>query len=155
VDEGDTEVVKSKIFAVGLEIILITLLCAISGLDAPEYVRCQEVGVCEFLEVCGDLADTHKFMILMLMPVNQATKDLIRNLGVHGETFIQNFPWPCSVRDIFFTLNRYISSFQDVVFFLPKTDDKVLKNTGPISPQRESNLPSEALKFITTSIIRS
>lgn len=154
-DEGDIEVVKSKIFALVLEIILIALLCAISGLDAPEYVRCHEVGVCEFLEVCGDLTDTHKFKIFMLMPVNQTAKDLIRNLGVYGETFIQNFPWPCSGRGIFFTLTRYISSFQDVVFFLPKTDDKVLINTGPISLQNESNLPSEALKFITTSIMRS
>ena len=146
---------KSKTFAVGLEVILVTLLCTISGLDAPEYVRCQEVGVCEFLEVCGDLTETHKLKLPMLMPVHQITKDLIRNFVVYAEIFIRNFPWSNSARNILFIINRYLNSCQEIVFFLPRTDDKVLTNTGSISPPGKSNLPSEALKFITTSIIRS
>jgi hypothetical protein len=147
--------VKSKLFALVLEIVLVNLLCAMSGLDAPEYVRCEDIGVCEFLEIFGEVSDTHRFNILMVMPVNQTIKDLVRKLGVHCEIFIRSFRRSSSVRTIPFIINRYLNSFQDIVFFLPRTDDKVVINIESISPSRGSNLPSESLKFLTTSIIRS
>lgn len=150
---------KSKLFALVLEIVLVNLLCAIicamSGLDAPEYVRCHEIGIDEFLDVSADLSDTHRFNIFMMMPVNRPIKNLVCNFEAHGEIFIRSFRRSNSARTIPFIINRYLNSFQDIVFFLPRTDDKVPINTRSISPSRESNLPSESLKFITTSIIRS
>jgi len=154
VDEGDSCIVKSKTLAVSLGIILITLICTMDGLDAPEYVRCNEIGVCEFLEVSGDLTESHRFKTSMLMPVTQTLKGLIR-VGVHGRLSICSLPWPASKRDISFIMSRCLHSFQDIVFSLPRTDDTVSINTGPKSPPKGNSLPSEGLKFITTSIIRS
>jgi len=38
-----------------LSMVLVCLFCVLSSLDAPEYVRCGHIGVCEFLELSGDL----------------------------------------------------------------------------------------------------
>jgi hypothetical protein len=137
VDEGDTEIVKSKIFTLCLQIVLISLLCAISGLDAPEYVRCHEVGIDEFLEISANLGETHRSKIIMLKAVSH------------------NFPGTDAAKSMHFIINRSINSSQEILFFLPRRDTKVSINTNDVSHPRESKLPSETLRFITTSIIRS
>jgi hypothetical protein len=129
--------VKSKIFTLCLQIVLVSLLCAISGLDAPEYVRCHDIGVCEFLDVSANIGETHKSKIIMLQAVSH------------------NFPGAKAAKSIYFIINRGINSSQEILFSLPRRNIKVSINTNDVSHPRESNLPSETLRFITTSIIRS
>lgn len=40
-----------------LAILLIILIASLTVLDAPEYVRCTDVGICEFLEVYAHLGN--------------------------------------------------------------------------------------------------
>lgn len=189
---------KGKLFALGLVILLSILLCSISALDAPEYVRCGHIGICEFLEVCGNLGsnlgDSYLFYVSMistamdqplkdlihslihrnqigiqntalsmaisiaLRAVNQPLKDLIHSLIHRNETDIRSFPWPDAVKDTHFII-RFINSAQKIFLLLPpRVDNTTLikpSNAGIAHPAGVNSLPSETLRFITTSIIRS
>ena len=47
-----------------LTLLLICLIIALSILDAPEYVRCIDIGLCEFLEVTGHIMNHFKKFII-------------------------------------------------------------------------------------------
>jgi len=51
---------KLKVLAISL----ICLILALSILDAPEYVRCTDIGLCEFLELHGHLDNILKSDII-------------------------------------------------------------------------------------------
>ncbi|MEW5818213.1 MAG: hypothetical protein AB1798_22845 [Spirochaetota bacterium] len=189
---------KVKLFALGLVIFTSILLCSMSALDAPEYVRCGHIGICEFLEVCGNLGNnlgdsyilyastistamdqplkdlihnlihrnqagiqntTLSMTISMaLMSVNQPLKDLIHSLIHRNETGIRSFPWPDMAKDAHFII-RFINSAQKIFLLLPpRVDDIALIKPSKrriAHPSGVNSLPSETLRFITTSIIRS
>jgi len=51
----------------GIAVFLICLICVLSLLDAPEYIRCRDIDLCEFLEIYAHLDNLHKSDLMMYL----------------------------------------------------------------------------------------
>lgn len=185
---------KSKLFTLGLVVFLSALLCTINGLDAPEYARCNHIGVCEFLEICANLGhnlgDTYIYIISMMLTamdqsgielihslihhnlilvsnhtlllsllatIDQPVQELIHNFIHYKEAGIQHLAWP-NLGWEGHVMVRYINNSTQKVLLLPPGEGSkfsIQPNSQLTLPSGINSLPSEALKFITTSVIRS
>ncbi|MEW6379644.1 MAG: hypothetical protein AB1611_08540 [bacterium] len=56
---------RTRVSSLVLGVSLIGFVCLLSGLDAPEYIRCRHIGICEFLEICGDVGAPQKSKVIM------------------------------------------------------------------------------------------
>lgn len=130
-----------------LSIILVCLFVMLSILDAPAYVRCNDIGICEFLDIHCHMPNVLK-------------SDIIE----HVSSFILNR---------FFTLlensiNRKELTLNFIIFCIPDSRDSFAiscplltgqdvdsEETNHITPFKENSLYSQSLKLVRTSVIRS
>jgi len=136
------------------KIVLCFLICILHLIDAPEYVRCNHLGVCEFLEVIANLDTTQKstdIMAPLIKAVGQPSDYLIARDRIYTP------PSEGISFSLYYFLYRYINPYQNQkVFGMPFT------YTGKISIDRESTFPSlnhfisaKTLQMITSTVIRS
>jgi len=159
---------KSKSLTFFLKIFLACLFCLLSLLDAPEYVHCTHIGVCEFLEVHGNLK-----------PSQEAEKILTgieKNINQHSSCpyafFIEYYshrPQRCGdlifsqvfFKNVglsvpFYILSRYVyPDYKKILCFPFNKGYKILVKQEHIFPITNKFLPSQPLQIISTSIINS
>ena len=123
---------KPKLIVYYLKIFLACLICILSFLDAPEYVHCTHLGVCEFLEVYGNLNASREAEKISL--------------------FHQKFDLSVPI----YMVSQYINPDYKKIIPLPlKKWDKIPVNPGHVSFSIINYLPSQTLQIIGTSIINS
>jgi hypothetical protein len=131
----------------GLAIILVCLILAMSILDAPEYVRCTSLGICEFLDLHAHLDNLFKSD--MIKQISRVSKinfySLLEDL-INSKELIKNL--------IIFCIPAILSSFK-ISLALKKSKNPVLLNTRHLPPLLENNITSQTLKFIEISVILS
>lgn len=156
---------KNKIFSLVFRISIVVFICMLSFLDAPEYVHCSHIGICEFLEVCGDLSNNQRSKMLA-----ESIRELSNQVYSSKNHFKQTpcFPplfksmdcWAClfqnqSLSHMLQFLYRYTRPSHKLVFPFLKTNNKIPENKKHISPLIKSSLHSLLLQLISTSIIKS
>lgn len=159
---------KSKSLTFFLKIFLTCLICLLSLLDASEYVQCTHIGVCEFLEVHGNLKPSqeaekiltsikkvinqpssyfHAFFIEYYSHCPQRSGDL---------TFSQGFFENVGLSVPFYILSRYVyPDYKKILCFSFNKGYKILVKQEHIFPITNKFLPSQPLQIISTSIINS
>lgn len=87
-----------------LKIFLVCLILILSILDAPEYINCVHIGVCEFLEIQGQISNSlksdnteHHFHMardnfFMFLEDLAYSNELAKGLFIFYLPFIQTFP---------------------------------------------------------------
>jgi len=154
---------KVRIFCLILVASVAGFVCMLSGLDAPEYVRCKDIGVCEFLDICGDLS------------VAQKSKMHIDSIGFPYQNFTSradlkrgpSFVPPlkkvaCStgyIQDLallnkLLILDRCVQTFHEILSPPLMQDGEILADAGHTFSSAESRSPSQCLQIIPTVIIR-
>lgn len=155
---------KLRVFSLSLVIGLAFFLCILSGLDAPEYIRCTHVGVCEFLEICGELGSSQKLKILMDSLGKLSDKNplsliysgqfsslisLLNVVRITGSIQGMDLPKKLSI------MGRCIQPSSQDDTYLPLVQDKDVfpfkRKTLTLS---EGSSNSQALQLIITSFIR-
>lgn len=130
-----------------LAIFLICLILALSVLDAPEYVRCVHVDICEFLDLHGHMDNILKSDIIK--QISLATKNnfyfVLEDLTDSKELL---------KKLIIFYLISILYVFK-ISCAYKKAKDHVLLNTKHKPPLFEKNLVPQTLKFIEISVILS
>lgn len=130
-----------------LVIFLVCLILVLSILDAPEFVRCSDIGICEFLELHGLLGNILKsdIMIHICFVETNNFSSILENL-INKKELIQNL--------IFSSIPAVLKSFK-ISITLIKRELIVLASTEHKFPLIENNLSSQNLKLIGISVIRS
>lgn len=133
-----------------LKVIAISVICLIlslSILDAPEYVRCTDIGICEFLEIHGHLD-------------NILTSDII----CHISHVISNNFFPMlegiinskeRIQNLICFSNPAILNFPEISCNLIKSQDPDLAKKIPVPCLKESKSIEQNLKIVKISVIRS
>lgn len=132
-------------FAFLLVVILIGLFSVMSLLDAPEYVHCTHIGVCEFLEIMGDLKSSRDINT-MLSIMSKLELDAFNDFSIRE----QNKLLPKLYQE-----RRYINRHQNILKPSLGKGDIIKPDHEPIFPLIRICLPSQTLQIITTSIIKS
>jgi len=156
---------KLRIFFLVLVISLAGIVCMLSGLDAPEYIRCKDIGVCEFLDVCGDLNAVQKTRILMSDMGRFFNHSLLLKICFgRSSTFVPLLKKiACSAGHIkdFASLNtlqildRCVQPSHEILYPpLLKNGEVLADDKGQVSLSSGSISSSEAFQIITTVIIR-
>lgn len=130
-----------------LSIFLICVILALSVLDAPEYVKCTDIGICEFLElqchlgndiiseVIGHIFDVKRNNLFSMMENIINRKELIQNL-------------------IFFSIPAILKSIRSG--YKPAKGQNIdSTDTENSTYLIENILIEENLKIVEISIIRS
>jgi len=152
---------------VGLSVVGFVFM--LSGLDAPEYTRCKHIGVCEFLEIWGDVT------------ISQKSKDMVKAIGKFTYQTLSSkislarppflFPLPIKSlypRDVTKIGNYILASFDQMldrcihpsynkVLSHPSREEEInlgFNNKESSSPSPGSGFCSQAFLIITTSVIR-
>jgi len=160
---------KSKSLTLFLKIFLTCLICLLSILDAPEYVQCTHIGVCEFLEVHGNLKpsqEAEKILTSIKKVINQPSSyfhAFFIEYYSHcpqrcGDlTFGQGFFENVGLSVPFYILSRYVyPDYKKILCFSFIKGYKILVKQE-LSPITITNkfLPSQPLQIISASIINS
>lgn len=151
-----------------LIIFLVGFMCLLSGLDAPEYIRCTHIGICEFLEVCGELSNVEK-TVGMVENMNKFLYQILSVKNRYGQPpyffprpktispsmdlavdFVQAFDLPGRLGMLY----RCVHPYNKVLCSPLDLGSEILVNKEQITPS-EGDLPSQILQIITTSIIKS
>ncbi|MGA1863693.1 MAG: hypothetical protein ACMUHX_01390 [bacterium] len=130
-----------------LAIFLVCLILALSILDAPEYVHCVHIDICEFLDLHGHLDNILK-------------SDIIKRISFAAKN---NFYLVLEdLTDSKELLKRLIIFYLIAILYIfkiscayKKTKDHVLLNTKHKPPLFEKNLVPQTLKFVEISVILS
>ena len=134
---------KLKVLAISL----ICLILALSILDAPEYVRCTDIGLCEFLELHGHLDNILKSDIIRHIS-NIAKNNLFSMLEsiINSKELIQ---------DLISFSNLAVINFSKISCTLTKNQGLDLVKKPRASPLIENNSIEQNLKIVKISVIRS
>ena len=123
------------------------MILGMSILDAPEYVRCTHLDICEFLELHAHLANVLKTD--MLYHISYAEKNnfysILENL-IYSKELIKNI--------FIFCIPAILTSFK-ISLNLKKSRNPILLNAQNIHPLFENNLTSQTLEFMESSVILS
>ena len=92
-----------------------SLICFLNIFDAPEYARCSHIGVCEFLEVCGDTTDTRKLENLLEV-MNKCLHRLSSAKGRFGR-LAGFFPWLKKIGDLAKRYNKPLIYHTDGILY--------------------------------------
>lgn len=130
-----------------LIVFIVCLILALSILDAPEYVRCTDIGICEFLELHGLLGNILKLDIIKHISyvATNTFSSILENL-INSKELIQKF--------IFFSIPAILKSFK-VSITLTKRQHLVLENSEHTFHSIENSLSPQNLKLVAISVIRS
>ena len=120
--------IRLKYLAFFLRILLVSLICILSLLDAVEYVQCTHLGRCEFLEIQRNIISHYE----------------------PGQDHTSSGP--------FYFLSRYINPYNskknwELPFLKKKGKVLILQKNAFLSIRK--SIPSQFLKIIATSIIIS
>lgn len=130
-----------------LAIFLVCLILALSILDAPEYVHCVHIDICEFLDLHGHLD-------------NVLRSDIIKRIT---HSVKNNFCFVLQdLTDIKELIKKLIIFYLVAILYVfkiscayKKIKDTVLLSTKHKPPLFEKNLVPQALKFVEISVILS
>ena len=140
------------LYTIGL--ILTCMIFTLCILDAPEYVRCNHLGVCEFLELHANI-DGFRETIHKMTSFSKLGKYAFPYFPLWGNHLINKITILPSV--FMFIFSRHISPYHNYCISpLPlKKNDYFILNQKHTSSSKENNSPSLPLLLITTSIINS
>lgn len=120
---------------------------ALSILDAPEYVRCVDIDICEFLDIHGHLDNVLRSDIIK--QISHAAKNnfyfILEDL-IDSKELIKNL--------IIFYMLAFLYAFK-ISLDLKRNQDTVLLKTKHTLPLFENNLTSQTLRLIEISVILS
>lgn len=126
-----------------LAIFLIIFLLVLNILDAPEYIHCIHIGICEFLELKAHLEPDVKWNVLYTAKNNFFL--MLENL-TNSKELIQYL-------NIFF-LPAILKSFKISCSHVKRQNRFLEKSDHPF-PLIENNLTAQILKIVEISIILS
>lgn len=131
-----------------LKIFLICLIIILSILDAPEYIQCIHIGQCEFFELNAHLSNDLKSNIMENHYSYEARNNFfsIFNNLINNNELIKNF------------ISFYIAAiltFLNFSFLHIKRKTPYLVNIAVPSFLIENSMPSQTLKLLEISVIRS
>jgi hypothetical protein len=154
---------KVRIFCLILVASVAGFVCMLSGLDAPEYVRCEHIGVCEFLDICGDLSVAQKSKIQMEsigFPYQNFTSraafeqwsSFVPSLKKVAcfTGYIQDF----TLLNKLLIVDRCVQPSHEILSPPLMQDGEILGDAGHTSSSAGSRSPSPGLQIIPTVIIR-
>ena len=131
-----------------LTLLLASLILLLCILDAPEYVHCTHLGVCEFLELTGDVASSQK--------------------AEWTEACLVHYSYPPPWSRISSSQNVDLSGTYSALYCCPDrySDKEILslpsREKGDILILQDHHshcviryLPSQSLQIISTSLIKS
>ena len=131
----------------GIVIFLICLICLLSILDAPEYVRCAHIDLCEFLEIHAHLNNILKSDLIMYISHMQRNNFFsMLECIISNKKLIQNL--------ILFCIALILSPFK-IICDIKNKKDLFSKNVACTHPSVENRLIAQNLEFIKISVIRS
>jgi hypothetical protein len=130
-----------------LTLFLICLIIALSILDAPEYVRCIDIGLCEFLEVTGHIMNHFKKFIIQFT----SFRTKYNFFSILEETIDTRKLY----KNIIILLLPAIFRFFKDSYSLIKNQVIVLLKTVHFAPLFENISCSQNLKLIEISVILS
>ena len=159
---------KSKSLTLFLKIFLTCLICFLSILDAPEYVQCTHIGVCEFLEVHGNLKPSQEAEKI-LTSIKKVTNQHSSYSHAFFIEYYSHFPQKCTdltysriffgnvgLSVPFYILSRYVyPDYKKILCFPCNKGYKILVRQEHIFPIINKFLPSQSLQIISASIINS
>lgn len=130
-----------------LAIFLVLLFVMLSVLDAPAYVRCSDIGICEFLDLHGHLSNVLKSDIIRYFSsiILNNFFTLLEN-SINNKELILNF--------IIFCVPDSRDSFA-IACPLLMGQNADLEKKNHITPFKENSLYSQNLKLVQVSVIRS
>lgn len=132
-----------------INIILICLILALSILDAPEYIHCVHVGLCEFLEIQGNLS------ICLKSDITEHHSRLARNnFFIFLEDLAYTYSNELAKGLILFDLPFILTSLK-FSSILPKKKNLYLQKINSASFLTEDNIISISIKILEISVIRS
>jgi len=116
-------------------------------MDAPEYVRCTDTGICEFLDLHCHLAGIEKLDIIKRFSYAKRNNFFAMIEGsINSKELIQNF--------VIFCIPESLDSFK-IACPLSMGQNEDLEKIRHISPFIEKNYNSHNLKLVQISVIRS
>ena len=159
---------KSKSLSFFLKIFLTCLFCVLSLFDAPEYMHCTHIGVCEFLELHAHLKPSQEVENIFI----RIKKGLNHHFSYHYAFFIEYYshcPQRCNDLSLspvfsgnvglsvpFYILSRYVyPDYKKIIRSPFNKGHKLLVKKEHIFPVASKLLPSQPLQIISTSIINS
>ena len=157
---------KKNLSTYFLQIFLVCVICTLSILDASEYVHCRHIGVCEFLEINGDLSSSEKIdeiktainRILNTNPCRIDTRIRYPHLfsSSNNPYDSNSFKYRALKRQLHI-LSRYINLLynQNTLHSPFKESNKIQNNQSYNSCLIKNCLPSQTLQNLATSIINS
>ena len=160
---------KSKSLTFCIKIFLACLICLLSILDAPEYVHCTHIGVCEFFEVCGNLKpsrEAEKILTSIKKVINQTSSYFDAFFIEYYSHFPQRYSTDLTFSKIifenvglsvpFYIFSRYVyPDYKKILCFRFNKGHKILVKQEHIFSITNKFLPSQPLQIISTSIINS
>ena len=160
---------KSRSFIFFLKIVLPCLICFLSLLDAPEYVHCTHLGVCEFLEIHGNMKPSQEAENIL-----SRVKKAFQHSSYFYTFFVEYYPFRSQrcgdltfsqvvFKNVdlsvpFYILSRYFYPDYKKILCIPCSGSKGQKikiKQQYFSPTTNKSLPSQSLQLISTSIINS
>ena len=131
-----------------LKIFLVCLILALSLLDAPEYIRCTHLGLCEFLEFCSHFSNTSKSDLTEHHPS-----------WISIDTFFSILEGLKNSRELIKDPTSYyipaILTFFKFPYIPINRETLYLKNIELSYPSIENSTSSPILRLIEISVIRS
>jgi len=130
-----------------LKIFLICLILTLSILDAPEYIHCVHLGLCEFLELNAHFPNITRSDIKEHHPrtVKNNFFSFLENLVNNNEL----------IKKLILFYLPFIITFLKLSCILMKKKTLYLRNIGLPSFLVENKISSHSLKILEISVIRS
>ena len=130
-----------------LKIVLVCLILILSILDAPEYIHCIHIGLCEFLELSGHLSNNLK------SDFKEHHPRVVRN---DFFSFLENLVYSNElIKKIILFYLPFILILLKLTCLFIKKKNLYLKNIEFPSFLVENNISSYSLKLLEISVIRS
>ena len=159
---------KSQFSTFFLIILLVSLFCSLSLLDAAEYVHCVHPDICEFLELRGHLTASRKAEDVMNAIHRTKNHSLFQINGFVGHLYFflwfknmifslgafKNLLWSIPL----YILSRYINPYDDRKILsspLKKGSKIVIPHENIYAPPARYAVPSQTLQIIACCIINS
>ncbi|MGA1875604.1 MAG: hypothetical protein ACMUIA_08345 [bacterium] len=129
-----------------LGILLVCLIGLLNLLDAPEYVNCVDLGICEFLELTCNLKTSRK------------VEDVIESMAQIMDHYLFQRSYLVSRLGLFYyVLSRHVSPYYNRDIGNPSFEKgiQVVTDQKDTPSTAQSCLPSTTLRIIAASIMRS
>lgn len=151
---------KKSIIIFAISFILLILMSFLFLADAPAYVRCRHIGMCEFLEIEG-ISNTYKEIVKSTLINNQRYQHLFAWLknSIYSYISYRSTSKNLALIAPFFVLKRYINPYPNHkhknICNLHENPIKILLNIKYIAYKKSPILSAKRIHIITSSIMKS